>query len=288
MGIPGKKREQVISWMMMTRDYDRFSTLEGNRDVLNVRKNKIRASVERYGQIVTPIIVNERHEIIDGQARFEVFRELNLPIYYIVIPGLTLKECVALNMATTNWSMIDFINSGCAQGNESYIRLKDLITTHKMIPVVALINSMKGVYGATSNRPNVTAIKNGDFTLSQEDEVAAIPMLDYVEQIMRISSGNGPTPQFAQAIAFLYNLDGFDHERLIDKWSKLSSSKVGARRFSTVSEALAILTEVYNYKARSNDLMYFANEYDKYCRQQNAGYANRWGTKKNPASDGRR
>ena len=37
--------------------------------------------------LFTVIIVNENYEIIDGQHRFEVIKELNLPLRYIICEG---------------------------------------------------------------------------------------------------------------------------------------------------------------------------------------------------------
>ena len=73
-------KDKTVGHIFETTDYDIFKRLEGNRADIERRAKKVIKSIKAVGQIKAPIIVNERFEIIDGQARAEAFRRLGLPI----------------------------------------------------------------------------------------------------------------------------------------------------------------------------------------------------------------
>ena len=65
-------------------DYAKFKTLIGNRKPNELHiKRLISSFKERY--LFSPILVNEKMQIIDGQHRFLSAKELNLPINYLVV-----------------------------------------------------------------------------------------------------------------------------------------------------------------------------------------------------------
>lgn len=81
-----------------SQEYSEFKKLNGNRSVLEQRKNMIIASIQERGWIRNPIVVNEKMEIIDGQGRFEALKKLNMPVEYVVAKGATISDCIALNI----------------------------------------------------------------------------------------------------------------------------------------------------------------------------------------------
>ena len=68
----------------VTTNYDLFSFMPGNRDI--AKKNMLVKSIEKIDLTeYKPIIVNENYVIIDGQHRFMACKELEKPIYYIIL-----------------------------------------------------------------------------------------------------------------------------------------------------------------------------------------------------------
>ena len=128
-----------------TMDYSAFKRLEGNRAVLNNRKSKVRRSIEQNGYIQSPLCVNEHMEIIDGQARFEVLKEKDMPIEYYIVPGAGIAECIAMNVYGTKWGLMDYVNSYAEQGNENYIRFRNLITVFSGCRLDTIYFAAKGV-----------------------------------------------------------------------------------------------------------------------------------------------
>lgn len=92
-----------ISKVCITDNYGMFKRLEGNRDIADSRCKKIIKSIQTNGYIHSPIIVNENMEVIDGQGRLKALETLGLPVEYIVFPGMSIKECIALNVYQTGW-----------------------------------------------------------------------------------------------------------------------------------------------------------------------------------------
>lgn len=87
---------KIKTYVFETNDYGVFYRLEDNRSVTESRKNQLIASFSA-GEVMCPIIVNEKMEIIDGQGRFEARKALELPIYYIIDPGKNINDCRRMN-----------------------------------------------------------------------------------------------------------------------------------------------------------------------------------------------
>ena len=275
---------KVARMVYETHDYSLFRMMPGNREVLELRKKRVRDSLKKVGQIAIPIVVNEKFEIIDGQARFEVFKEDGLPVYYIQIDGLAIPECMALNTASTGWNLQDYIDSGVTAGHKSYIMLKELREKHKSVSIQALIGIIAQVYGASanhrkaSNPVSTAAIKAGTFRISEHEKDEADEVLTYIDEMLAFGRGNGNVTTFQMAVSFAYRtLDSEGRKKLVSKWASLSTSKSANARYGSVPECLAILSGVYNNRARSGDTVYLDVEYDKYCREAYASYAKRWG-----------
>ena len=113
--------------VLETTDYTIFRELPCNRGVAEARKNKIKDSIIREGWKFNPIIVNENMEVIDGQGRLEALKELGLPVQYVIIPGMTLDDCRAMNCAGQVWTVRDWIDSYSMEGLDAWVKIKSLM-----------------------------------------------------------------------------------------------------------------------------------------------------------------
>lgn len=114
---------KVAAKVYETKDYSSFKRLEGNRAVVNSRKNRIITSISEVGYVLNPIIVNESMEVIDGQGRLEALKELGLPVHYIIAQNVGLDECIAMNIHNSIWKVEDFVNCYAEMGDKNYIYL---------------------------------------------------------------------------------------------------------------------------------------------------------------------
>ena len=72
-----KKTAKESRKILTTREYSIFKTIEGNRNISLLHLNRLRESMlEKH--LFTVIVVNENMEIIDGQHRFTISKELQL------------------------------------------------------------------------------------------------------------------------------------------------------------------------------------------------------------------
>ena len=75
----------------VTSDYDQFTYLVGNRDIVNKHVKSLSTEIDNR-DLEIPIIVNEKMEVCDGQHRLEAYKALDLPVHYIIKEGLTLGD----------------------------------------------------------------------------------------------------------------------------------------------------------------------------------------------------
>jgi hypothetical protein len=117
-----KKAEAYLT-VFKTFNYELFKTMTDNRD-LNLLHVKRLVESFNAQHLICPIVVNEKHEVIDGQHRLQASKETGMPVYFIMIPGYGIEQVQILNTNQKNWTKIDFLNMYCEQGKRAYIELK--------------------------------------------------------------------------------------------------------------------------------------------------------------------
>lgn len=251
-----------------TMDYSAFKRLEGNRAVLNNRKSKVRKSIEQNGYIQSPLCVNDHMEIIDGQARFEVLKEKDMPIEYYIVPGAGIAECVAMNIYGTKWGLMDYINSYAEQGNENYIRFKNLLTVFNGCNLGAVHFATKG-----TDKSN-TAIMAGSFVVTEEEEKRASELLPkYIRFLPVLKKIKGKRNNADKALLFILGCENVDAAKLLKKLTESEIPSIG-----TTSEALATFSEIYNYCSRGVRVAW-DNDFENYMRNKFAWYEAKWGNR---------
>jgi len=114
----------IVNTVYETRNHDLFSKILGNREISQANVNRLKRSFEEK-QLQVPLIVNELYQVIDGQHRLEVCRELKLPTTFIVVDGYTLEDVQRVNSISRQWNIDDCVDSYCNLGNENYIKYRD-------------------------------------------------------------------------------------------------------------------------------------------------------------------
>lgn len=237
-----------------TSNYNLFKFLETNREVRETQVKKILASIRNVGYILNPIIVNEKMEIIDGQGRYSALKELGEPIDYIVVPGLGIEECRAMNINQSNWTTADYIHSFAADGNTSYKYLEILLNRYRNVSANTVYNAVVLVGEVKSG-----SIKKGEFICSDEDYIAADERLAYINQFVDIARELvGRRDFFYAAVAFAYSHPDIDPERL-----KASILKNYRRLppITNMEDALNGVADLYNYRNTKQPKVYLENDY---------------------------
>lgn len=251
--------DKEIGKIYQTKEYDKFLIYDWNRAIDKQTLNKIHKSVLEHGWKVEPIIVNEKYGIIDGQHRYTYAKEHDLPVYYIVIKGLTKEDCQIMNSVRTSWRCLDYVNFYAMQGNKNYIFLKalDNMFDNFGLPIIVYaINSR--AYGAQVSK----TLQSGAFKCSTEEYNNAVDILNYLNNLNDyIKKIAGRKTQLCMAITFCYNLPTVDKDRLAQKIAENCNTMSAIVDMET---ALKEVERVYNYNMKQKSkIVYILTEYKK-------------------------
>ena len=239
-----------------TTEYDLFKRLKGNRDVTNKRVAIIKESISSIGYVSNPVIVNENYEVIDGQGRVRALMELGLPVEYRIITGLGIDDCRAMNLKPTGWSINDFVKSYAEYGNKSYILLKDIADHHEL--GYTLVYSISNVC-INGGRATQNAIRNGAFSLTEEEAVKLNKICDYLMEFQDVQKKiGGRKDLFYGCIGWISQQNKVDLERL-----RVSlHQQAGLLTPASQSEiTLKEISEAYNKGFSKSNRRYFDYEW---------------------------
>lgn len=102
-----------------SKDYSRFKFIDTNRALKT--NERLKTSMKVFGWMKSrPMIVNPRFEIIDGQHRLMIARELEIPVYYSVEPTDNRAQdenlMITLNKTQSVWNLSDYIQHHATKG----------------------------------------------------------------------------------------------------------------------------------------------------------------------------
>lgn len=225
-----------------TTNYSQFKVLRDNRNVYTPHVQRLKKAMESSGKNFTtlsPVVVNEEMEILDGQHRVQALSELGWPVYYIVVEG-GIDEALGMNVLHRTWRPLDFADSYSAKGNENYQRF---LAVHEAFPRVSPTTIM--AYGGPSGQTAIsTAFRRGEFLMDEEQQANAMAMLEKITEI------NAVLKRFtgAEALKAIHNMlttEGYNQDRMLSKLKQLPKPEdvvPSPRR----SDNLRILEDIYN------------------------------------------
>jgi hypothetical protein len=242
------QKDATVNTVLKTNDYSKFQTKQGNRSLNELHLKRLKNSVELNDLLhANPILVNENFEIIDGQHRFNVCRELNKPVYYLCIEGFGLPEIQILNANAKNWKMEDYIDGYCNLGFQEYCYFKNLLnkTNLGITPLLAMF-AMSGLNGDSAEN-----LKNG--TLKLTNKTRGLIILQWINDWLHFYPG-ADRRTFILALIHLYKTKGYAHEKMMQKIKYQSTKLVDCTNAKTY---IALLEEIYNFKERGEKLRFF-------------------------------
>lgn len=163
-----------------TRDYSRFSFLNGNRTINDRKVNKIITEIQGGNDMLCyyPIQVKDgdgRLEILDGQHRFYISKKLKRPVFYILVQeAKSMPDIAKINSNVDKWKSDDFINCYVQHGNENYKILRNFIRDYHTSLTVSLQLLQSGNPGSDHMCGSQTEdFKNGVFKVNKYEEAEA-------------------------------------------------------------------------------------------------------------------
>lgn len=161
--------------IQQTNDYELFENIVGNRVLSNSKIEKIINDVTDGFNMLPfcPIIVSEKeglYYIIDGQHRYEISKQTQNPVYFVVCNTLTLKQIAQLNSRGEKWKPNDFLNCYIKLGIKDYERISEIMNKHKIAIKLSIDLLMY-------NNPKVKStdtFQSGGFECNYFDETDAL------------------------------------------------------------------------------------------------------------------
>ena len=230
-----------------TRDYDRFTFIEGNRIPIKKHIDAIAKSMKTNGMLNSPIIVNEKMEVIDGQHRLLAAKKVGLPINYIISLGYGINEIHALNANQKNWSNLDFMNGYADMGIEPYIILRDFYAKNDTFGLGVCISmvenitnkSNSGRLGNENNNFKAGTWKSGSIKIAQES-------VDKINLFKELFDGYKKTT-FVLSMLSMFRKDEFD---VIDFLNKVKLQPRALVDCANIEQAKQMIEEIYNFRRR--------------------------------------
>lgn len=241
----------VVATVCETYDYSKFKILHGNRNLELPHLHRLTESI-RSEYLMCPIIVNEAFQIIDGQNRFTVCKDLGLPIHYIMAKGYGLKEVQILNSNNRTWDKYNFLDSYCKQGVKPYLQFKsfmDMFPDFRMHVCSQLLSNSHGADKETKvGRKRIVSkdFENGKLVIKDFDKAVrnAKKIMDFKAYYKGFNR-----KAFVAAMITLLKHKNYNHDVMIGKLKKHPVLKI----YDMPSAVAYImqLEEMYNYKNKN-------------------------------------
>lgn len=234
----GVQEDKEVGKIFMTRNYDQFKVLTGNRYISEPHVKRLMQSMqEEY--LTCPICVNHKMEVIDGQNRVEACKRLGLPVFYYIIKGYGLNQTVRLNATHADWKPDDACDSWIRLGYKDYELYKFYRREFKFDHQTAL-TLLSGSY----DRDLSIKFRRGEFVV--KDYKTA---LDYGEKIREVAKyyKGYKRKNFILALIKCFRNPDYEHAKFIGKLGYLSTRLVHC---NDTKQYLQLIEELYNYKSR--------------------------------------
>ena len=221
-----------------TTDYFLFKPIEGNRNKNLLHMNRLKKSMSEK-PLFTVIIVNENYEIIDGQHRFDVIKELKLPLNYIVCKGYGLKEVHILNQISKTWNADDYLAGYVNLGYPAYVKYAEFKEQYGFGH-----NECMSILSGSYVKSNIDIFYGGSFKIKNYEEGCRIAekiiiIAPYYEGVKRRS--------FIFAMLQLFKNPNFEYSEFLQK---LKTQPTALMDCVDVTSYVSLIEEIYNYRRR--------------------------------------
>lgn len=244
----------IFGNIMVTENYDMFKKIGGNRKINKANYAKIVKSMKEE-QLIIPIVVNEKYEIIDGQHRFTACKDLGKPVYFYMVRGYGLDQVKRANIASSNWKKENYLDMFVAEGNETYKEFEEIKERYDLN-----ISNLLKIFAIVQEKQSARVgyeFENGTFTLDGKMEVLRfLTALEDFNFFKFYKSNN-----FLIAFTRLYFKSEYDHDKMK---TKLITHRNSLEKRSTSDEYLVLLcNRIYSFGVTKNPI-YYSSESKKF------------------------
>ena len=239
-----------VNRVYRTEDHAQFGYFEGNRAVIEAHVRNLMESLAEQ-QIPSPIIVDELYRVADGQNRLEACKRLGIPVYYIIVPGLTLEDVKKLNSNTKSWSWKQHMDSFIDLGYKDYEIYKEFFNSYE----INHTECMQLLLGKTSQRRGA---KKGQKTMAKAFTDGQFKIVQYNKAIKQANMITEVKPYFAEfthhhfvrALVHLFDKkqDVYNHNVFLKKLAKRSTKLTHQ---ANKNDYLSLIEKIYNHGSRN-------------------------------------
>jgi hypothetical protein len=237
--------------VFFTRKYGMFKSILGNRDLNPVKIKRIIRDIENGLDMLKycPIIVDREMNVIDGQHRLFVAKQVGSNVYYMITDHITLVEIAKLNSNTDKWKYKDFINCYIVQGKDDYRVLEDFIKKNSTALMLSANLLMYGGPRSGTGGSVKNYIEQGEFQ---------VKFLAYAEKLMstvdRFSTFEGYKDRYF--IGAVHNLLNANKCQIDDLLAKFHQYQSPLEKCKSMKDYMSGLEMIYNYKNQNRRVIF--------------------------------
>ena len=257
-GSVQKSCESVLN-VYKTYDYGLFKIMSDNRTINLLHVQRLVESFHAK-HLVCPIIVNERHEVIDGQHRLLASKETGLPVYFIVLKGYGINEVQVFNTNQKNWTKMDFLNMYCQEGRKPYLEFKEFMDHFPDFAIQASERILTGKLNGgrqgkiAGRRAAMKDFEEGKLVIPNlaKSYALARKIMDFKPFYPGFNRGT-----FVSAVLPLFSSKVYSHKEMLHK---LETAKIALTDCPNIPAYRMLLEDIYNYKRQKENKVSFRYE----------------------------
>lgn len=231
-----EKATEKVYTVQKTTDYKKFRYISSNRSIVKRHVQMLVESFDKNPKLIAtrPVLVNDDYEVIDGQHRLQACEALQIPVHYIVAPGLDIATAQLMNALQRPWTILDYANSYSLSGNENYRKFLNYLDEYKL-PATVLMIFMHGRQAHKLHRD----FRGGLFTIS-EDRDRIQEQLDMLESFGNVFA-HWKDYDFAMAAWTIFQIPEYNHKRMLSQMKEQTLTRQPSRK-----DYLRSMEAIYN------------------------------------------
>lgn len=231
-----------------TTDYSLFDTVGGNRDLNKPHIKRLVKSIRENNLLEqNPIIVDGDGKVIDGQHRLEAAKELQVPIYYLVVQDGGLQDVQRLNANMKPWTLVDYLNSYIKLQKQDYIILRDFQAKYKLSLASAIELCSTNWSGNSAE-----TFRQGNFVIKDLAQASAVAEM-YRAFCEFSDPSAAKSKEFLRAVRDVYKLNTVSMRQMLKKL-KYTPEKI--KKQASRMDYLRVFERIYNLRQREKVRFY--------------------------------
>ena len=227
-----------------TTDYDKFIFLDMNRKLTN--NQCLYDVIQDYNVLkYNPIIVTSKFEVLDGQHRLMVAKQLEVPIFYVINTDHEVTIVQKLNIASKKWDLSDHLHFFISQNIREYVFFKEVLKLSPINPSNLIKLFTKGDTKSLSK-----FFKDGKLRFRFNEAKTKLSILQFNEvneKLKYFDSGRTSSRVMQAALLKLILREEYDHNRFLNRIAKNPDDLIKANYFNNEGNISTILLDkIYN------------------------------------------